>query len=83
MKANEIWPLSKWLSGTGREWRSAAMLDPSRELKEKMLGMVEKGEIKVVVDSVWGMGDCLKGYQVLERGRARGKILVKVDGKAP
>ena len=83
MKANEYWPLSKWLGGTGREWRSAAMLDPSSELKEEMLGMVAKGEIKVVVDSVWDMESVLKGYEILRSGRARGKILVHIGGDAP
>jgi reticulon-4-interacting protein 1, mitochondrial len=82
MEANALWPLSPWLGGVGRAWKGISMMDPGREMMETVTKMAGAGEIKVVVDSVWGMGDVVNGYAVLEKGHARGKVLVKIDADA-
>ncbi|KXJ93401.1 hypothetical protein Micbo1qcDRAFT_203481 [Microdochium bolleyi] len=79
IQCNTYWPLSPWLGGVGRGFMLVAMMDPGRELMERAVRLVADGTVNVCVDSVWGYQDVLKGYEVLESGRGRGKILVKWD----
>ncbi|ODA79126.1 hypothetical protein RJ55_04718 [Drechmeria coniospora] len=79
MKLNEWWPVSRWLGGTGRLWRGVSMMAPTLEDRERIVGMLASGEVKVVRDSVWAFDDAKKAYQHLAGGHARGKVLVKVD----
>jgi NADPH:quinone reductase-like Zn-dependent oxidoreductase len=45
-----------------------------REVKR----LVESGQLRVELDSVWGMGEALRAYERIESRRARGKVVVKV-----
>jgi reticulon-4-interacting protein 1, mitochondrial len=79
MQLNAIWPVSAYLLGTGRLWKNVTMMDPGQKLMEKIIGMVSEGRLRVVVDRVLGFDDVPMGYEVLEAGHAKGKIIVKVD----
>ncbi|KAK0635825.1 hypothetical protein B0T17DRAFT_624833 [Bombardia bombarda] len=79
MLGNALWPKSPWLGGTGRTWKAAAMMDPGRELMERVVRMLADGKLRVVVDSEWAFENVQEAYDVLLSGRARGKVIVKVN----
>ncbi|KAL0943641.1 zinc alcohol dehydrogenase [Colletotrichum truncatum] len=81
MQMNALWPSSPWLGGTGRRWIGTSMMNPERELMEEVMGMLADGRVKVVVDRELGFEEAVDGYDVVGSGRARGKIVVKVDGE--
>jgi reticulon-4-interacting protein 1, mitochondrial len=80
MLCNIIWPTSRWLGGAGRKWKTVYMMDATRDEREQLVRMVAEGRLSVVVDSIWGFRDVLGGYDVLWSGRAKGKVVVRVDG---
>ncbi|KJK78064.1 hypothetical protein H634G_06647 [Metarhizium anisopliae BRIP 53293] len=80
MKLNEWWPVARWLGGVGRPWKGASMMSPTREDRESIVGMLGRGELRVVRDSVWAFADADKAYEKLGGRHARGKVLVRVDG---
>jgi NADPH:quinone reductase-like Zn-dependent oxidoreductase len=77
---NIIWPTSRSLAGAGRKWKTVYMMDTTRDEREQLVRMVAEGRLSVVVDSIWGFRDVLGGYDVLWSGRAKGKVVVRVDG---
>lgn len=79
MKLNEWWPVSRWLGGAGRLWRGVSMMSPTLEDRERIVGMLGRGDVKVVRDSVWRFEDVKGAYEKLGGRHARGKVLVKVD----
>ncbi|RFU72298.1 zinc alcohol dehydrogenase [Trichoderma arundinaceum] len=79
MKLNEWWPVSRWLGGVGRLWRGVSMMEPTLEDRERIAGMLGRGEIRVVRDSVWQFGDVKEAYAKLGGLHASGKVLVRVD----
>ena len=79
MMLNALWPVSTWLGGTGRTWKATSMMEARPEVMEKLVSLLDEGKIRVPVDSVWKFEDALKGYEVLESKRARGKVVIKVD----
>ncbi|KAK1979315.1 hypothetical protein LZ30DRAFT_597210 [Colletotrichum cereale] len=81
MQMNALWPRSTWLGGTGRRWVATAMMDPGKELMEEVMGMLSDGRIKAVVEREVGFEQVADGYDILGSGRARGKVVVKVDGE--
>ncbi|KAJ6256390.1 Zinc-type alcohol dehydrogenase-like protein [Drechslerella dactyloides] len=74
---NMLWPTTTYLGGTGRTLKSLTVMDYSIQEKERLVGMVEGGEVRVVVDSVWSAEEALRGYEILSAARARGKIIIK------
>ncbi|KAK0727853.1 hypothetical protein B0T26DRAFT_638468 [Lasiosphaeria miniovina] len=79
LAANALWPRTKWLGGTGRTWKAASMMDPGVELMERVVGLLGEGKLRVAVDSEWPFDKALDAFDVLLSGRARGKILIKVN----
>lgn len=79
MKLNEWWPVSRWLGGVGRLWKGVSMMEPTLEDREAIIGMLGRGEVKVVRDSVWSFEEADKAYEKLGGRHARGKVMVKVD----
>ncbi|KAK3326617.1 hypothetical protein B0H66DRAFT_166232 [Apodospora peruviana] len=79
MLANAVWFRSGWLWGTGRQWKAVSMMDPGRELMERVVRLFGEGKLKVVADSEWEFEKVLEGYDILMSGRARGKVVVRVD----
>ncbi|KAG8423002.1 zinc ion binding [Metarhizium acridum] len=80
MKLNEWWPVTRWLGGVGRPRKGVSMMSPTREDREGIVGMLARGELRVVRDSVWAFADADKAYEKLGGRHATGKILVRVDG---
>jgi NADPH:quinone reductase-like Zn-dependent oxidoreductase len=76
---NELWPTSTRLGGAGREWKMVQMMASTREVKEKLALLVQDGTMKVVIDSVWDFEDPFPGYDIVGKGRARGKVVVRID----
>lgn len=79
MKLNEWWPTSRWLLGAGRRWRGVSMMAPTLADRERVVGMLGRGEVRVVRDGVWAFEDAVAAYGKLAGRHARGKVLVKVD----
>ncbi|OAA69163.1 zinc alcohol dehydrogenase [Cordyceps fumosorosea ARSEF 2679] len=79
MKLNEWWPVSRWLGGVGRLWRGVSMMAPTLEDRERVVGMLARGEVRVVRDSVWQLEEAKAAYAHLGGLHARGKVLVKVN----
>ncbi|KAJ9633965.1 hypothetical protein H2199_009164 [Coniosporium tulheliwenetii] len=48
------------------------------QLKE-VAELLEKGEVRVVVDSVWKLGEFKEAFARLESGHARGKVIIKIQ----
>ncbi|KAE9572757.1 Zinc-type alcohol dehydrogenase-like protein [Colletotrichum fructicola] len=78
MQMNAVWPLAGWLGGVGRVWKGTTMMDPGRTLMEDVVGMLADGRVKAVFDREVAMENVVEGYDVVESGRARGKVVVKV-----
>ncbi len=56
------------------------MMDPGLEFMERVVALFGEGKLKVVVDSEWEFEQVLEAYDVLLSGRAKGKIIIRVDG---
>ncbi len=55
---------------------------PTSPIKDDALvlvKMVEEGELKVAVDSVFEMEDAIQAYERVSTRRARGRVVVKVQ----
>ncbi|KAK2048569.1 hypothetical protein LZ31DRAFT_550270 [Colletotrichum somersetense] len=81
MQMNALWPRSTWLGGTGRRWAATAMMDPGKDLMEEVMGMLSDGRIKAVIEREVGFEQVADGYDIIGSGRARGKVVVKVNGE--
>lgn len=79
MKLNEWWPVSTWLGGVGRLWRGVSMMSPTLADRERIVGMLGRGEVRIVRDSIWSFEQTKEAYAKLGGLHARGKVLVKVD----
>jgi NADPH:quinone reductase-like Zn-dependent oxidoreductase len=65
--------------GGGRRKYVPLMLGNSKEDLEQVGAFLRDQVIRVVVDEVVGFGDVVKAYEKLRSGRARGKIIVRVE----
>ncbi|EFQ29703.1 hypothetical protein CGRA01v4_03812 [Colletotrichum graminicola] len=81
MQMNALWSRPTWLGGTGRRWAATAMMDPGKDLTEEVMGMLSDGRIKSVIEKQVGFEQVANGYDIVGSGRARGKVVVKVDGE--
>ncbi|KAK6220051.1 zinc alcohol dehydrogenase [Colletotrichum tabaci] len=79
MQMNALWPLATWLGGTGRRWAATTMMDPGKALMEEVMGMLADGRIKAVFEREFGFEEVVDGYEIVGSGRARGKVVVKVN----
>lgn len=66
-----------WLGGTPRRYMMFSTV-PQREDSMLLLKMMEDGDLRVCVDSVWEMEDVAKAYERMGSKRARGKVVIKV-----
>lgn len=55
------------------------IVDPDGNQLEHITKMIEKVEVKPIVDSVWRMDDYEKAWERVESGRARGKVILTVS----
>ncbi|KAK0638296.1 Zinc-type alcohol dehydrogenase-like protein C16A3.02c [Lasiodiplodia hormozganensis] len=73
---NRWWP--KMLGGTPRKFIfQQTPITPER--REELVKLVQEGNLKRVVDSVFDMEDALKAYDRLLSQRAKGKVIVKIQ----
>lgn len=77
--ANTIWPRSTWLGGTGRTWKAASMMDPGREMMERVVKLFGEGKLRVAVDSEWPFDKVHDALDVVKSGHAAGKVIVRVN----
>ncbi|KAJ5822459.1 hypothetical protein N7447_004799 [Penicillium robsamsonii] len=71
-----LWPVLLGGVPRGYQFYSAR---PNRETLGRVMRLVESGELKMVVDSVWDMRDARKAYERMESKRAKGKVIVRVQ----
>ena len=72
--------LPQWLGGVPRRYVMRITKLPAKEDLKVITGMIEKKEIKPIVDSVWSFDDegVRKGYQRVISGHPAGKVVVKI-----
>nr|A0A1W5SKT4.1 RecName: Full=Trans-enoyl reductase pgmF; AltName: Full=Pigmented naphthoquinones biosynthesis cluster protein F [Aspergillus terreus]ARB51367.1 putative quinone reductase [Aspergillus terreus] len=72
------WP--GWLGGGKRPWEFMH-IESNVQDYEQLGRWMQEGKLRAVVDEVFGMQDDgpVKAYQKLRTGRAKGKIIVKID----
>ena len=54
------------------------IMKPNGEHLAKIARLLDKGQCKPVVDSVWNFEDYEKAFERLDGGHARGKVVIKV-----
>jgi NADPH:quinone reductase-like Zn-dependent oxidoreductase len=70
-----------WLGGGQRPFSFGLTKTDFKDF-EALVELVREGEVKPVVDEVFEFEDVRKAYEKLRTGRARGKIVVRVQGKS-
>lgn len=71
--------LPAWLGGVPRRFTMGVMKVVPEDLKV-IAGMVERREVKPVLDSVWGFEEeqVREAYRKLNTGHAAGKVIIKI-----
>ena len=54
------------------------VVSPSGERLERMLNEVEAGKVEVIIDKVFDLAKAAEAYDYLQRGHARGKVLIEI-----
>ena len=62
--------------GVKFEW---FFMEPDGEMLGQLTSLIEKGTIRPVIDSTYGIDETAKAYGALKEGHAVGKIVVKID----
>jgi NADPH:quinone reductase-like Zn-dependent oxidoreductase len=78
-----VGPISMWLrpamSSIGRsQTLGVTMAKPSSEDLATLADMVERGEIRPVIDRTFPLADTARAMEYLEAGHARGKVVITV-----
>ncbi|KAF2417725.1 hypothetical protein EJ08DRAFT_673593 [Tothia fuscella] len=45
---------------------------------DELTGLIEKRQLKAVVDSIWNLNEYEKAFEILAGGHARGKVIIRV-----
>ncbi len=61
--------------GVRFEW---FFMEPNGEMLSQLATLIEKGTIRTVIDSTYGIAETVKAYSALKEGHAVGKIVVKI-----
>ncbi|KAK2030766.1 NAD(P)-binding protein [Colletotrichum zoysiae] len=69
-----------WLGGIPRQYIFFSNTPNMRDVLT-LVEMVEKGELKVMLDSEFAMTDLMQAYERVTSKRARGKVLIRIDNK--
>lgn len=67
-----------WLGGTPRKFTFLNTFF-NLERTQKLIELIDKGMLHVPVDSVWPLQDVRQAYERVLSGRARGKVVVRID----
>ncbi|KAG4029217.1 hypothetical protein MFRU_017g01530 [Monilinia fructicola] len=54
------------------------VMEPEGWQLEETAGLIEKGQVKAIVDSVWPLRDFEKAFEIVEGGHAKGKVIINV-----
>jgi NADPH:quinone reductase-like Zn-dependent oxidoreductase len=54
------------------------VMEPEGWQLEEVTNLIEKGQVKAVVDSIWPMGDFEKAFEIVEGGHAKGKVIINI-----
>lgn len=66
-----------WLGGVPRRYIFFSNTPDMGELLD-LVGMVERGELEVLIDSEFAFEDLMRAYERVTSKRARGKVLIRV-----
>ena len=56
-------------------------MQPNAEQLNEIKAMVEKGDIKPIVDLIYSFEDAIDAYEYLATGKAKGKVIISMSGK--
>ena len=62
--------------GVHFEW---FFMEPDGEMLGQLAALIEKGTIRTVIDSTYGIAETAEAYSALKDGHAVGKIVVRID----
>ena len=51
-------------------------MSPDGEMLTELATLISQGTIKTVIDSTYPMEQALKAFEILAKGRAKGKIVI-------
>ena len=54
-------------------------MNPNGAHLEEIKALIEDGKIKPIIDTVYPFTECIKAFSHLESGRAKGKIVIKIN----
>ncbi|KAL1968722.1 hypothetical protein VTN77DRAFT_1548 [Rasamsonia byssochlamydoides] len=74
---NMFWP--SFLGGVPRPYCFHSTT-PDVNTLNRVKKLVAEGKLRQVVDSIWEMEDVLKAYERMESKRARGKVIIHIQG---
>jgi NADPH:quinone reductase-like Zn-dependent oxidoreductase len=80
LKSQKAKNLPAFLGGGQRKF-SGFWPSPKLEDLEELLTLLKQGKLKPVIDSTWSFEDVPKAFEKLKTGRAKGKIIVKVESQ--
>lgn len=69
--------LPTWLGGVPRRYITFST-PPAYEDVVQIARLIEQGQVRIPVDSVFNMDDAVRAYEHIATKRARGKVVVKV-----
>lgn len=69
--------LPTWLGGVPRRYIMFSK-PPARDDAVYLVHLIEKGRLRIPVDSVFDMENAIRAYERIATKRARGKVVVKV-----
>jgi len=55
------------------------IVKPNGDQLQKIADLISEGKVKVVVDKVFLLKEAASAHEYLEKGHARGKVVLKVD----
>ncbi|QSZ36938.1 hypothetical protein DSL72_009029 [Monilinia vaccinii-corymbosi] len=54
------------------------VMEPEGWQLEETAGLIEKGQVKAIIDSVWPLSDFEKAFKIVEGGHAKGKVVINI-----
>lgn len=54
------------------------VMEPEGWQLEETAKLIEKGQVKAIIDSVWPLKDFEKAFEIVEGGHAKGKVIINV-----
>ncbi|KAG8741585.1 hypothetical protein FRC10_002658 [Ceratobasidium sp. 414] len=77
MIQTSLWP--RWLGGVPRQHQIIVHTNDKKASLDALVELVNKGQLKPLVDSVYSFNDVLAAYDRIRSHRAKGKVVVTID----